>query len=235
MESKNKDSLVVDILIKVLENTFSNKPNTNMIKELHDVEDIPFLHIINPKDVQDSEKFTMVLKKELKYALTKFQTEFMLKTERNLLLYFVLFILKEAIFAPDNKLPSLTIKGILTLLLTFIIDYSEFDSTFFYKCSFTICDFYNLKMENLPNIFKDSMRKAELQAHNYMITDILSLLVEINDIVNQKNKIECNEQNQELTIVSNYIKQMQLLKDHVDKYDRKTFRTLSNYIFKISL
>ena len=86
-------------------------------------------------------------------------------------------------------------------------------------------------MENLPNIFKDSMRKAELQAHNYMITDILSLLVEINDIVNQKNKIECNEQNQELTIVSNYIKQMQLLKDHVDKYDRKTFRTLSNYIF----
>lgn len=34
MESKNKDSLVVDILIKVLENTFSNKPNTNMIKEL---------------------------------------------------------------------------------------------------------------------------------------------------------------------------------------------------------
>ena len=54
-------------------------------------------------------------------------------------------------------------------------------------------------MENLPNIFKDSMRKAELQAHNYMITDILSLLVEINDIVNQKNKIECNEQNQELT------------------------------------
>lgn len=56
-------------------------------------------------------------------------------------------------------------------------------------------------MENLPNIFKDSMRKAELQAHNYMITDILSLLVEINDIVNQKNKIECNEQNQELTIV----------------------------------
>ena len=86
-------------------------------------------------------------------------------------------------------------------------------------------------MENLPNIFKDSMRKAELQAHNYMITDILSLLVEINDIVNQKNKIECNEQNQELTIVSNYIKQMQLLKDHVDKYERKTFRTLSNYIF----
>lgn len=131
MESKNKDSLVVDILIKVLENTVSNKPNTNMIKELHDVEDIPFLHIINPKDVQDSEKFTMVLKKELKYALTKFQTELMLKTERNLLLYFVLFILKEAIFAPDNKLPSLTIKGILTLLLTFIIDYSEFDSTFF--------------------------------------------------------------------------------------------------------
>ena len=72
MESKNKDSLVVDILIKVLENTVSNKPNTNMIKELHDVEDIPFLHIINPKGVQDSEKFTMVLKKELKYALTKF-------------------------------------------------------------------------------------------------------------------------------------------------------------------
>ena len=89
-------------------------------------------------------------------------------------------------------------------------------------------------MENLPNIFKDSMRKAELQAHNYMITDILSLLVEINDIVNQKNKIECNEQNQELTIVSGCIKQMQLLKGHVDKYDRKTFRTLSNYIFKIS-
>ena len=29
-------------------------------------------------------------------------------------------------------------------------------------------------MENLPNIFKDSMRKAELQAYNYMITDILS-------------------------------------------------------------
>ena len=43
-------------------------------------------------------------------------------------------------------------------------------------------------MENLPNIFKDSMRKSELQAHNYMITDILSLLVENNDIVNQKNK-----------------------------------------------
>ena len=38
------------------------------------------------------------MKKELKYALTKFQTELMLKTERNLLLYFVLFILKEAIF-----------------------------------------------------------------------------------------------------------------------------------------
>ena len=48
MESKYNITYVIDVLIKIFENTFTKEPDVNMIstilnKELQSVEEIPFL------------------------------------------------------------------------------------------------------------------------------------------------------------------------------------------------
>ena len=162
MESKYNITYVIDVLIKIFENTFTKEPDANMIstilnKELQSVEEIPFLQIIEQKEVQDTETFTEKLKKELKYTLKKCEKELMLQTEINLLLYFVLLIFKEGI--TTNRLPSLTIKGMMTILLESIIYYFNYKSDLYYKCSFTISEFCDLKFENLPQFFKVNIQK----------------------------------------------------------------------------